>query len=163
MVPAQQRFEAHDAPRVELHHRLVIDAELMLGHSRPQIGFEAQPAHRTRVHGFIENFAARSAQSLCPAHGHVGIFQHVLGALVRWSAQGNPNAYRNSHFAVLDVKGLGHRRLNAPRHAHGIAGIAHRVEQHGEFVPTQPEQHNLCRSSRTVSARDGVVLPQGFA
>ena len=159
MVPAQQRLKAHDAPRVKLHHRLVIDAELVLGHRRAQIRFQPQPSHRAGVHGFIENFATRSAQGLRPAHGHVGIFQHVLGPLVRRSAQGNPNAHRGAHFPVLHLEGLGHRGLNAPGHAHGIAGIAHRIQQYGEFIAAQPEQHYVRRSPGTLAARDGIVLP----
>ena len=83
MVPAQQRLKADDAAGIELQHGLVIDAKLPLGQRRPQIRLQPQPSYGASVHGFIENFATRSAQRLRAAHGHVGIFQYVFGALVR--------------------------------------------------------------------------------
>jgi hypothetical protein len=80
------------------------------------------------VHALIKNLAVGSAQCLGAAHGHVGIIQQVFRTLMRRRAERNPNAERNPHFVRCDWEWIGHSRLQSLRHAHGVAGIAERVE-----------------------------------
>ena len=51
MPPAQERLHALDLARDQVHHRLVVDEQLVPGQRAAQPALQAQPLHRLRVHG----------------------------------------------------------------------------------------------------------------
>lgn len=102
MIPAKQGFEAQDAPGFKFDNRLIVNAELPLGESGAQVGFELQAAYGPRVHGFIEHLAARAAKRFGPPHGDVRVLQYVFRTAVRFGAEGDADAYCRAHFARFD-------------------------------------------------------------
>src|SRR5579871_729155 len=104
MVPAQQSLEAYDPPRIELQHRLVMDAKLPVHQRTAQIGFQLQPADSTSMHRLVKYLTARTAQCLGPPHRHIRILQHILGARVLDRTQRDSHADRYSQLPRLELE-----------------------------------------------------------
>ena len=77
MLPAHQRFHAHEFSAFDLHFRLVVHAQLASVDRPPQLGLHFQSAHCSEIHRRIENLESCSSARLCLIHGHVRVTNEI--------------------------------------------------------------------------------------
>src|SRR5471032_2162674 len=77
MLPAHERFGAHDPATVE-HLRLVMQQELIALYSLSQARLERGPFHYHGLHGRIEETQRVAPQFLRLVHGEVGLLQQLV-------------------------------------------------------------------------------------
>src|SRR6266436_9842118 len=54
VLPADERLDFHDAPRVEAEYGLVVEAEVAIRDGRAQIHFQVHAIEGGRAHGAVE-------------------------------------------------------------------------------------------------------------
>src|ERR1700683_4742109 len=93
------------------------------------------------MHFFVEEFAARLAQRLCPEHRDIGVSQQIFRVVIGSGAERNANTGGGEDFPPLNRKWFRQRVLDALGHAHGVARVTDGSHQDGELVTPKPGQH----------------------
>ena len=136
MMPPHQRLEVAGALGVEIDDRLVVHLELPAIHRLTQLGLQAKPGDRSRVHAGVERRRSASIARLGVVHRDVSVTEHLFGVGVPALAGRDADAGGHHDLVTVEV----HRCRQALLHA--LHDRRDRlwlnvVEQHGELVATK--------------------------
>src|SRR5688500_1871589 len=82
VLPSYESLETRDASRAQRDERLVVQPELALIDSSPEIRLQLKSRQRVAVHRAIEHLVAGAARGLGAIHRHIGAAKELLGLLV---------------------------------------------------------------------------------
>ena len=148
--PADERLEVLGLATLQLHQRLVVQAELVALDGQAQLALQVQAPQRMQVHVRAEHGRAGLAPALRGVHGHVRVAQQLVHARVGLIAEADADAGRDEDVLAVDGERHGQRVADALGHVLGITGV---LEQDGELVAAQP--------GRGVAGADAVAQPRG--
>ena len=146
MVPAHEGLDADDGTGAQRDLGLVVHLQLAVGQRVAQPTEQSEPAGRVAVAvGHVELDAG--ALLLGEVHGDVGPTHDRVDVLTVLGEHRDPDARLELEEHSLDVEGPGESLPDAVRHLDCRVGAAHRVEQDGVLVPTEPG-HDVVGSQR---------------
>ena len=119
--PPDQRLEPDAHAGGELHDRLVVHFEVVVGDRVAQVVLEAEPIAHARVHVGVEQLVPRLAARLRVIHRGVGVAHDLVRVGVVRRAERDADARRREHFAPGDRKRRGQRLLDPERDGVGLA------------------------------------------
>ncbi len=137
VVPPHQRLEAEDLAGLHVHHRLVVQDQLLAldRGAKRRLHLEAL-AHVSHHAGFVRGEAAL-ALPLGGVHREVGVPEQVVGGFLPGGGR-DPEAGRHVNFVVAEVEG-GVHGLGQPLDQHrGPLVAPHVLDQDAELVPAEP-------------------------
>ncbi len=155
MVPARQRFEAGDAPGVEIEQRLVGDRQLTRRQRAPQLALQAQAMRHFDVQRGIEQRIARLAVGLGLVHRRIGIAQHLGRRRVAHAAESDADAGAGDHVVAGNLHGLAQRFEQAPCQRHRVLLAIQIFGQDRELVAAQARDDVLRAQAGLNAARHG--------
>ena len=138
--PPDQGFDPGDLAALELDHRLVVEAELLVLERALQVGLEFQALQRGVVHRGLEHLIAALALLLRHVHRDVGVAQQLLGVGHLGALGGDRDADRgpDEDLLAFQAEGRFERLHHAVGDVDGLDAVAPVLEQDRELVPTQP-------------------------
>ena len=153
MLPADEGFDLADPTRSQIHHRLVLEPQLVRRDRPPQLRLRLQSSTPPSVHRRVVD-GKRAAAMLGVVHRQVGLPQHVVRAVPPGHPERDADARRCAHFLTVDRHRLPQTRNQALGHGHRL-GLANSLQQHRELVPTQPGYRVVWPGLRRQSLTDG--------
>ncbi len=136
MLPAQQRLDAQQVARAQVDGRQVMDQELALLESARDLGLHFLPLAGRAVHGRLVDGVAALAAGLGRVHGHVGIAQQLLDAVVR-PGEGHADARAHPRVAARQFQRPLQRLDDPRRDLDDLVAAGQVFEQHGELVAAE--------------------------
>jgi hypothetical protein len=149
MVPAHERLAPDTCTRRHRHERLVVHLELVSVDGTTEGGLEVETLGRTRSHrvGIEHHVVARATLGLGLVHRNVRIVEDVVARLFG-AREGDTDAERRHGLvAVAEADRLAQLAEDPTGNVDRVVGVAHVLEQHGEFVTTEASQQ-VARAQR---------------
>ena len=106
VVPAQQRLGADDRAVVDAHHRLVVQAQRVVGERRAQRGLERVLAQPVLGQVRVEELVGVAAEVLGAVHRDVGVLQQLLRIVGVVGIHGDADRRRDVDVVLLDLERL---------------------------------------------------------
>ena len=135
---------------VELHHGLVVHAQLVGPQGPPQFGLRLQPPQGGPGHVGVEELVAGPAPVLGHVHGDVGVAEQVLGSLTR-AGHGDANAGRHEQVSAQQREGRPEGLSDAIGDGDGARRVRDAVDEHEELVASHPG-HRVARTKAVLDA-----------
>ena len=163
MSPAQERLDADDLARRQVHDRLVEHDELVALEGPLEVALEREPGERGRVHARLEDLDAVLAVALGHVHRDVGVAQQLVGRLVARRQHRDPDAGVDEELLAA----LRERRLERGQQPLGDHGRRRRrgrvLDQDRELVAAHPGERVAVAERATQplgDARPGARRPR---
>jgi hypothetical protein len=103
MMPAQERFEAADLIRGDIHQRLIVEFELAIGEGAAQVELHVPALLCFAVHLTLEEPVEATAIRLGAIKRHVGVTHQFLAGIAIVGRQRDANAGAHDEFAAIDL------------------------------------------------------------
>ena len=136
VLPAQQRLVAEGRPTAQVDDRLVVQAELVEGDGRHELGPQGEVGQRLRAHIGVEDLPAPSSRGLRPVERRV-----CLGEQLRAGRGGrgdrDPDRQRGAHLFAPEPQRLPHRHEDPLGDHDGLGGTGQVLQDDDELVPTE--------------------------
>ena len=152
MLPTGKGLKPHHDPGRELDDRLELKVELHPFEPMAEVGLEfAAPLNGVVHRGFERDVAALSGR-LGTVHGDVSIPEHLFGGSPL-AVHCDPDARRELDAVAFELERLGQGPQDALGALTRLRGPGHVLEEHGEFVPSEPRD----RVGRTNDAPQSIA------
>ena len=101
MLPAQQRFHANDASRIDVYPGLVVNEKFFTLYCLAQFVFHYHPSGNFHRKHFGIMFIVVSSSVFCVIHSDIGIFQEGIDIIAVSRIQGNSYTGGNHQFVAV--------------------------------------------------------------
>ena len=136
--PARERLHAAQPAVAHVHHRLVVQLDLVAVDRAPQVGGEREALDGAGQHRRLERAVARLAASLRRAHREVGRAHELVGVGQVAARDGDADARAQLEPAPAEVERAREREQDPLGDARRAVRLGEVLDQHGELVAAEP-------------------------
>ena len=136
--PARERLDAAQPAVAHVHHRLVVQLDLVAVDRAPEVGGEREALDGAGQHRRLERAVAGLAASLRRAHGEVGRAHELVGVGQVAARDGDADAGAQLEAAPAEVDRAREREQDPLGDARRAVRLGEVLDQHGELVAAEP-------------------------
>ena len=137
MFPAHQRLNTNQATGLQIVHRLVIHAQLVLLQGTAQIPGHLNTVLRMGCQLFGVQGIAFTPYAFGLEQGRVGIAQQLLGIQCVFGEYADTDTGADKQLVFIDIEGAFHDLQHLLRSIGGMGHLRAIIDQHGKLIATQ--------------------------